>query len=375
MTTHEIDTGAAVALSDDVGPGGERTVAPILRADGTLAPGASCPMDEQTLLEALEMMIRSRLLDQRGISFQRQGRVGVFGETRGQEASTVGSALAVDPGTDWVVPAYRDLPAVLRQGVRLTQFWLTCIGHPAGWDIPETANVFPSQIELGAQLPHAVGLAWGLRHQRLPGAVLTYFGDGASSEGDFYEAGNLAGVLDAPVVMFCQNNGWAISTPRHRQTRAASIAAKAAGFGIPGYVVDGNDVMAVYAITRQAMARAQAGGGPTLIEAQTYRLGGHNTADDPTRYTGPADAEGWLSLDPVERLQTYLRAQDLWDDEREAALREHLLTAIDESFAQAEQIARDREPEMLFDNVYASSPRRFERQRSAIRAAVQGEQS
>src|SRR2546421_787929 len=291
----------SVDLAARVGKAGERSVPPILLPDGTLAPGAECPLGDGAVIEALSLMIPSRLVDERGVSFRGRGRTGRSSEARGQEAATAGSALALDPATDWVVQAYRELPALLRQGMSLTQYWMLFIGHPDGWAFPADVNVFPLQIELGTQLPHAVGMAWGLRLQRRPGVVIGYFGDGASSEGDFYEAGNLAGVTEAPVVLFCQNNGWAISTPRQKQTRAETIAAKAAAFGIPGYVVDGNDVMAVYAVTKEAVGRARAGGGPTPVEAPTYRLGAHNTADDPPRYSEKEEREEWERLDPLTR--------------------------------------------------------------------------
>ncbi|HKN39894.1 MAG TPA: thiamine pyrophosphate-dependent enzyme [Acidimicrobiia bacterium] len=339
---------------------------PLLLPDGTLAPGAECPLGDEAVIEALVLMIRSRLVDERGVSFQRQGRIGTFSEARGQEAATAGSALALDPATDWVVQAYRELPALLRQGMSLTQYWMLFIGHPDGWAFPADVNVFPLQIELGTQLPHAVGMAWGLRLQRRPGVVIGYFGDGASSEGDFYEAGNLAGVTEAPVVLFCQNNGWAISTPRQKQTRAETIAAKAAAFGIPGYVVDGNDVMAVYAVTKEAVERARAGGGPTLIEAQTYRLGAHNTADDPTRYSAKEEREDWERRDPLARLRTYAINAGLWDKERDEELAERTYAEIDDAFREAQERSAARTPAMLFDHVYANPPARLERQRRLI---------
>jgi pyruvate dehydrogenase E1 component alpha subunit len=356
----------SVDLEARVGNAGERYVPPILLPDGTLAPGAECPLGDEAVIEALVLMIRSRLVDERGVSFQRQGRIGTFSEARGQEAATVGSALALDPATDWVVQAYRELPALLRQGMSLTQYWMLYIGHPGGWAFPDDVNVFPLQIELGTQLPHAVGMAWGLRLQRRPGVVIGYFGDGASSEGDFYEAGNLAGVTEAPVVLFCQNNGWAISTPRQKQSRAETIAAKAAAFGIPGYVVDGNDVMAVYAVTNEAVERARAGGGSTLIEAQTYRLGAHNTADDPTRYSAKEEWEDWERRDPLARLRTYAINAGLWDKERDEELAERTYAEIDDAFREAQERAAARTPAMLFDHVYANPPARLERQRRLI---------
>lgn len=351
---------------DKAGAAGERFVAPILNPDGSLAAGARCPMSDAQLLAALELMARSRAVDGRGVSYQRQGRIGTFAEVRGQEAASTGSALALDPATDWVVQAYRELPALLNQGMSLVQYWQMCIGHPNGWAFPEQVRVMPLQIELGAQMPHAVGLAWGMRLQQQPGVVIGYIGDGATSEGDFYEAGNLAGLTRAPVVLICQNNGWAISTSRAQQTRAETIAAKAAAFGIPGYVVDGNDVMAMYAATRHAVARARAGEGATLIEAQTYRIGAHNTSDDASRYVDTAQQEHWAARDPIDRLRAYLIAAGLWDTQRDEALRARCLAETDAAFSAAVEQSQARAPAMLFDHVYRTPPARLAGQRQHI---------
>ena len=353
-----------LALEDRVGAGSERFVAPILQADGTLAPGAECPLDDDALIEALTLMTRSRLFDERALSYQRQGRIGTYAEARGQEAASTGSALTLDPSQDWVVQSYREQPALFRQGMSMLQYWLLLIGHPSGGVIPADVNITPMQIELSTQLLHGVGLAWGNRIQRKPGIVIGYIGDGATSEGDFYEAGNLAAVCNAPIVLFCQNNGWAISTPRERQTAASTIAAKSAAWGMPGYVVDGNDVLAVYAVTREAVARARRGDGPTFIEAQTYRLGPHNTSDDHTRYSSADVREQWrLERDPIARLQIYLTDRGVWNDDKQRQLTEATYAEIDSSFKEASSRASQRSPGMLFDHVYANPPARVQRQR------------
>jgi pyruvate dehydrogenase E1 component alpha subunit len=349
---------------ETVGPGGERILPSILLPDGSLAAGASSPMSDEQLLEALVLMTRSRLVDERGVSYQRQGRIGTFSEVRGQEAASVGSALALDPAKDWIAQSYRELPALLRYGLSLTTYWTLFIGHPAGWEYPADMRILPLQIELATQLPQATGIAWGLKLKKQPGVVLGYFGDGASSEGDFYEAGNLAGVLDAPLILFCQHNGWAISTPTERQTKVANIAAKAAAFGIPGVVVDGNDVMSVYAATREAVARASSGAGPTLIEAKTYRLGAHNTSDEPRRYRD--NVPEWEDRDPLVRLRRHLESRGLWDEQRDDELRENSLHEIDTAFNEAMTNAAKRSPEMLFDHVYAEPTARMRAQRAAI---------
>lgn len=348
------------------GAHGEHLAASVLQPDGTLVKGTTCPMNDEQVVEVLTLMTRSRLIDERGVSYQRQGRIGTFSENRGQEAASAGSAMALDTENDWIVQSYRELPALLRHGMSLQQYWTLFIGHPNGWRFPDDVNIWPLQIELGTQMPHAVGMAWGLQMQHKPGVVIGYIGDGATSEGDFYEAGNLAGLTKAPVVLFVQNNGWAISTPTERQTAADSIAAKAAGWGVPGHIVDGNDVFAVYETTREAVARARRGEGATLIEARTYRVGAHNTSDAPHLYRDAAADDQWAGADPLQRLRTYATEQGLWDDDRDTALVEATYAEINESFARAQELAKVRTPSMLFDHVYADPPPRTMVQRAVI---------
>jgi pyruvate dehydrogenase E1 component alpha subunit len=329
-------------------------VAPVrlLEPDGTLAGGVISPMDDEQILAALRLMMLSRAFDAKGISLQRQGRLGTFSAVRGQEASVAGSAFALDPARDWIVPQYRELPALLHHGLPLEQFILYFSGHPAGGCIPENVRLLPIQISIAAQLPHAVGLAWGLQLQGIDGVVLTYFGDGASSEGDFHEACNLAGVVKAPVIFFLQNNGWAISTPRSRQSAARTFAERAPGYGFSGIVVDGNDLLAVYAVTAAAVQRARGGFGPTLIESETYRLGAHNTADDPTRYVAQETLNGWSDRDPILRVQRYLAARGCWNDDAASEVGDDISRTIERALAAARAVPPPR-PEDLFNHVYA----------------------
>jgi pyruvate dehydrogenase E1 component alpha subunit len=338
-------------------------VAPLrlLEVDGTLAENRTCPMDDEQMLRALRLMMLSRAFDAKGISLQRQGRFGTFSPVRGQEASVVGSAFALDPTRDWIVPQYRELPALLHHGLPLERFILYFNGHPAGGYIPDGVRLLPIQISLAAQLPHAVGLAWGLKLQDIDGIVLTYFGDGASSEGDFHEACNLAGVVKAPVVFFLQNNGWAISTPRSRQSAARTLAERAPGYGFNGILVDGNDLLAVYAVTAAAVERARAGLGPTLIEAVTYRLGAHNTADDPTRYISQEILNSWSDHDPILRVQRYLAARRCWSDDAASEMHENISRTIDRALAAARAVPPPT-TEDLFKHTYAELTERQARQ-------------
>jgi pyruvate dehydrogenase E1 component alpha subunit len=319
-------------------------------------------LEGELLLDAWRAMLLSRVCDERCFSLQRQGRLGVFSPVNGEEAAVVGSAWALDPARDWVVPQYRELPAMLRQGYRLEQALHYYRGNPAGSRIAPDVHLLPYQISLAAQLPHAVGLAWGLRHQGSDAVVCVYFGDGASSEGDAHEALNLAGVRRAPVVFVLKNNGWAISTPVRKQTAATSLAARAEGVGLAGERVDGNDLFAVHDACVRAVARARAGEGPTLIEAVTYRMGPHNTADDPTRYVDPVELEERRAHDPIARVRAHLAEQGLVDEASEQRMVEELRAEFDAVMAKVEAAPKPG-PEAMFDHVYGVEPGRVRRQR------------
>lgn len=322
-------------------------------------------MDEELLLEALGWMVKSRLYDQRVIALQRQGQFGVYSPAIGQEASIVGSALALDPARDWIVPQYRELMATVHHGLPLEVITAQYIGKIAPARIPDGVNVLPTQVSIAAQLPQATGLAWGLKLRGKDAVVMAYIGDGGSSEGDFHEALNLAGVVNAPIVFFLQNNQWAISTSRRVQSATRSFALRAAGYGFEGVEVDGNDVMAVYEVTCDAVERARSGGGPTLIEAVTYRMSFHNTTDNPSRYEDPKEHEEARSRDPIDRVQRYLAGLGLWDAKREeeltAQVREEIEHALELAYA-----AEAPKPADVFANVYAAEPSRVTRQRSEL---------
>lgn len=342
----------------------------LLGPDGTLVDGPSPAIGEDVLRSCFEAMLLSREVDRQAFSLQRQGRLGTFSTVEGQEAAVIGAATALDPARDWVVPQYRELPAMLRQGYPLASFFLYFRGHPEGNRIPEGVNLLPFQISLAAQLPHAVGLGWGLRAQGSDGAVLAFFGDGASSEGDTHEAMNLAGVIRAPVVFLLQNNGWAISTPTAKQT-AGSLVARAAGYGFPGLIVDGNDLIAVWEATRWALRRAREGAGPTLIEAVTYRLGPHNTADEPARYRSEDEVAAHRALDPLGRLRAFLLDRGLLGDGEEETLRQAAERRVAAAAAAAEELAAPPTEE-LFEHVYAAPTPRVRRQLERALAAEGG---
>ncbi|MEM9033748.1 MAG: thiamine pyrophosphate-dependent enzyme [Actinomycetota bacterium] len=318
-------------------------------------------LDDTTSVEMLREMIAARHWSTRAFNLQRQGRAGTNAPVHGSEAIIVGTAHALDPTTDWVIPQYREPVGLHRFGPDvLDRYVLYLLGHPAGGHHPEGVNVFPISISLATQIPHAVGLAWAKALRDEPGVVVVFFGDGSTSEGDFYEAGNLAGVLGAPVILCCVNNHWAISTPLARQTRAAAIADKAAGFGIPGVQVDGTDPVAVHEVMTVARERAVAGEGPTLVEAVTYRLHAHTTADDPTRYVPPEELAEWQEKDPVDGFRATLRARGLWDDDAEDETMTWADARFDEALEWAE--AQVAEPADILTHALVEPTPRMRRQ-------------
>ena len=269
----------------------------------------------------MEDLLFARRASERFWNLQRQGRLTTVAPLTGQEAAVVGVLRGLDLATDWFVPYYRDVMGFGALGDeffgQLVSYWR---GHPDGGRIPDGVRCLPPQISLGSQVPHAAGLAWGLQLRGDPGVVCTFLGDGATSEGDFYEGINLAGVRRVPLIVVCINNGWAISTPTDRQTAAETFAAKAGAAGIPGVRVDGNDVLAVVDAARAARRRAAAGDGPTLLEVVTYRMGAHTNSDDPSRYVPAATLDEWKVRDPITRFRAELERADAWDDTRHAAL-------------------------------------------------------
>ncbi len=344
----------------------ENGVYQVLDPSGRLREGAKPVLDDEFVLEGLRWMLLSRAFDSKATALQRQGRFGVFSPVIGQEASVVGSAMAFEPRTDWLVPQYRELPAYLMWGFPLVKHILNLSGNPVAGRIPDDLKMLPTQVSLAAQLPHAVGLAWGLQIQGKEGVVVTYFGEGSSSEGDFHESCNLAGVTGAPIVFFLQNNQWAISTPRSFQSAARYFADRAAGYGFPGRVVDGNDLLAVYEVTKEAVDRARRGEGPTLIESITYRMSFHNTTDNPSRYQDPKDLEEARARDPIERIEAYLRERGMWSDEKAKEYRAVAAQEIEDALVEAQQAPRP-EPAQIFENVFAElTPRQAAQRRELL---------
>ena len=323
----------------------------ILKPDGTLQPGLKIPIDDKETLALYQKMVFIRLADQRGLLLQRQGRFGTYAPIWGQEACQVGSGYVLQKG-DWVFPAFREIGITLMMGIALKNFMLYWMGSEMGSRAPEGINMMPVSIPVGTHIPHAVGTAWAakLRGERI--VTVAYFGDGATSKGDFHEALNLAGVFKTPTVFFCQNNQFAISVPRSRQTASATIAQKAIAYGFDGIQVDGNDLFAVIVATKEAVNKARSGGGPTLIEGVTFRFGPHTTADDPTKYRTEKEIDPWKPLDPLVRLRFYLKGKGLWSEEFEQRVTEEAQKEIDQAVKDAEAVSPPT-PDEIFTSVFA----------------------
>ena len=277
-------------------------------------------LSEEQLVKLYRVMYLSREADQRMLKLQRQGRVGTFGPSSGQEACVCPPCLAMTE-KDWFVSAFRELGGYVARGVPISSIYLFHNGFEEGNVIEPLTRTLPISIVVGAQLLHAVGIGYAMKYRgEKDAAAVAFFGDGATSQGDFHEAMNFAAVWKAPVVFICQNNQWAISIPREKQTRSETLAQKAIAYGMPGYQVDGNDPLAVYKVTKEALDRAHAGEGPTFIEAVTYRLMMHTTADDPTKYRSEEDVKEWWKKEPVSRMKLYLENKGIWDADKQAAM-------------------------------------------------------
>jgi pyruvate dehydrogenase E1 component subunit alpha len=336
----------------------------VLSDDGSLLPRTqAASISSETLLRAYREMRRLRLIDARMIALQRQGRVGFYGACTGQEAVPIATALAIEP-SDWVFPALREQSVMLVRGFPLTSFIAQVFGNAGdvlkGRQMPShhsgrVVNQVSWSSCIGPQIPHAVGAAWAMKIRKAPSIAVGFLGDGATSQPDFHAALNFAGVYKTPSVLICQNNQWSISVPVARQTASATIAIKGRGYGVPSVRVDGNDVLAVYEVVREAARRARGGEGPTFIEAVTYRIGAHSTSDDPTRYRADAEVAAWQKKDPLDRLRRHVVLLGLTDDAKDAALDEEPNGEIATAVKEVEDLPPP-ERSTMFEDVYAEMP-------------------
>jgi pyruvate dehydrogenase E1 component alpha subunit len=374
------ENGGDRAGDGGVDPLADEAVARVLGPDGSPLPDATVPdLSDERFRAIYRDLVTTRRFDERAVSLQRQGRIGTYAPCAGQEGSAVGSthALAAD---DLISYQYREHGAVVVRDL-LSEYLPYWMGHESGTEAIADGNVFPLNIGIAAHLPHAVGASWAFDHRDEDRVVACHFGDGATSEGDFHEAMNFAGVFDTPTLFCCHNNGWAISIPESRQTATDTFAQKATAYGFDGVRVDGMDPLASYAVTREAAERARPGGDepggdasaddprPVLVEFVEYRFGAHTTADDPTAYRDPDDVDPWRALDPLDRMEAFLRETGRIDDEGVAAVRDEADEVVAEAIDAAESVAAD--PAAMFDHAFAELPREVRGQRDDLLAAVE----
>ena len=333
----------------------------ILDVEGNLV-GEMPDLSAERLLALYRAMHLGRAFSNKIIALQRQGRATTFGSLMGQEATAVGLAAPLQQ-QDWLATSYREIASLLVKGVPLSTLVYSFRGFSPAY--PKETHCLPVQIVIGTQMLHAVGLAMAAKIAGDSAVAVGVCGDGATSEGDFNEALNFAGVFQAPVVLVVQNNGWAISVPRSRQSAAPTLAARGSGFGVPSVLVDGNDILAVYAVMQQAIERARSGQGPTLVETLTYRIGPHTTADDATRYRDAAEVEAWRAKDPLARFRLFLLRRNLLDEEQDQQLITAIETEINAAVAEAEATPPPA-PDAFFDHMAADLSPRLQEQRTDL---------
>jgi pyruvate dehydrogenase E1 component alpha subunit len=326
----------------------------ILRENGTVIKKLEPELDETTLIGAYNNMVLTRAADDKSVKLQRQGRLGAYPPSLGQEASQLGPMMSLKE-EDWLVWAFRELGALIWKGVPLWRIFLYWMGNEEGNNYPKGLRVTPTAVPVGTQIPHAVGIAYASMLKGEDTVVMVYFGEGASSQGDFHEGLNFAGVYNTPTVFVCQNNQYAISLKRTRQTAAPTIAQKAIAYGFKGIQVDGNDLLALYAAGKEAVDWARAGKGPTLIESYTYRRGDHTTSDDASRYRTTEEIEEWERKDPLLKFKTYLEKKGIWNDEKESEAWKTAREKVEEAVRKAEAYPRP-DVEEIFRHTYTQMP-------------------
>jgi pyruvate dehydrogenase E1 component alpha subunit len=337
----------------------------VLAADGTVDHDLEPNLPNNDLLKLYKTMRASRALDKRALQMQRQGRIGTYAPCLGQEAASLGFAYALTP-EDWFVPSFRENAAMLWRGWPMVSTFLFWGGYEAGATPPKGVNDLPIAVPVASQCHHGMGIAWGLKLRGTHNVCITFVGDGGTSEGDFHEAMNFAGVYDAPFIMVVQNNQWAISLPREKQTASPTIAQKAIAYGMDALQVDGNDILAVIVAAQEAVARARTGGGPSLIEAVTYRLAQHTSADDPRKYRSEDEVKPWEDRDPLKRFAIYLRAKGVLDDKVEKLFDEEIDRELDE--AAKAYAAYKQDPYEFFDHVLSERTSDLDAQRAELKA-------
>ncbi len=321
-------------------------------------------VDQELALKLYRHMIRMRAYDSKALRLQRQGRMGTWPPSLGQEAVQAAVGMAMDE-KDWLIPSFREPGTMIAHGVPAHLIYAHWAGDERGACYPENIRCFPPAVPVGSQWQHGAGVGLSLKLRKERAAAVVFGGDGSTSEGDFHEGLNAAGVFKANTVFVIQNNQWAISVPLSHQTAAETLAQKAHAYGVPGIQVDGNDVFAMTLVAREALERARSGGGPTLIEAVTYRLGDHTTADDASRYRDEAEVSYWEKRDPIRRLRLYLESEGLWDEAQEEDFVAEVNRWVDEQVEAFESMA-PADPASIFDDMYSELPSRLVEQRELL---------
>ena len=342
----------------------------ILDEEGNCDEALKPALTQDQVKRLYELMILTRVFDDLALKLQREGRIGTYPSSKGQEATQVASAYALGE-SDWLFPAFREAGAYITRGWPLEMQYQYWAGDERGSRLSDDSRIFTIAIPVGTQIPHAVGFAWAAKLKGDKIAVLVYLGDGATSEGDVHEGMNFAGVFRVPVVILCQNNQWAISVPRSKQTAAETLAQRAFSYGFEGLQVDGNDVFAVYKATREALDKARSGNGPTLIECMTYRMGDHTTSDDAQRYRTGQEMQEWARRDPIDRLRKYMKKNGLWSDDYENRVQAE---AAEEVRKAADKFESVKPPEIkdLFAWTYAELPPNLKRQYEDLVGSAKG---
>lgn len=347
----------------------------VLRADGSADPATDPGLDAQLLRELMRAMVRTRIVDERLVLLQRQGRIGFHIGSLGEEATILGSIAALRP-QDWIFPCYREFSALLWRGLPLSTYLDNMFGNEddpvRGRQMPDHWTARALRIgsvssPIGTQITQAVGFAMAARHKAEDVVTMAFFGDGATSSNDFHTGLNFAGVYRAPTVFLCRNNGWAISVPTAKQTASTSFADKGVAYGVRGVQCDGNDVLAVWRTVRDAVSRAAAGEGPQLVECITYRLSGHSTSDDPKVYRADDEVTAWRRADPIARLRRHLELKGLWTEDEEKAWAASCEAELKAAIEGAEKKAPPALSSM-FDDVFAERPWHLEEQCAALLA-------
>jgi pyruvate dehydrogenase E1 component alpha subunit len=357
-------------LMDEYDPHRGKMLQVLDQTGQVVRPELEPKLDDAMLERAYRTMVLARAVDEKAIIMQRQGRLGAYPPNRGQEAAALGPAMATNE-EDWMVWAFRELAGLLWKGVPLLNFFLYWMGNEEGSRYPEGVNVTPATIPVASQLPIAVGIAYASALRREGKVVLAFCGDGATSEGEFHEALNNAGVFRTPNIFVVQNNQWAISVPRSRQTAAPTLAQKACAYGFKGIQVDGNDLLAMYIATREAAERARKGEGPTLIEAYTYRLGNHTTSDDARKYREEQELREWELRDPIVRMKAYMMAKGLLDESGDEAIWNEARAATEKGVEEAESFPAPT-LEDAFRFTYAEMPPSLKAEMERLRDELRG---